>query len=78
MKVAELIAMLEECDPNATVKMATQPGYPIQSNLRGVAHDGDEDAGDLTENEVVYLVEGSQDYDHPYAPSWVFDNVMTP
>lgn len=78
MKVAELIAMLEECDPDAVVKMATQPSYPIQSNLRGVAHDGDEDADGFTENEVVYLVEGSQDYHRPYAPSWVFDNCMTP
>lgn len=79
MKVSELIAMLEDCDPNAEVRLATQPNYPVQSHLRGVAMDDSEDAdGFPAEGEVVYLVEGSQDYDHPYAPSWVFDNVMIP
>lgn len=36
MKVHELIAILEDCDPEAEVLLATQPHYPLEFRLAGV------------------------------------------
>ena len=36
MKVQELIEMLEECDPNAEVRYASQPSYPFENSIREV------------------------------------------
>ena len=63
------------------IQLATQSNYPLRYNLRGVAGpdelvdaapdpdadpDGEEDASDLYDQKIVWLVEGSQHYDDPY------------
>lgn len=83
MNVAKLIERLSECDPNAEVRLATQPNWPLAAHLLGVA-DGDEVAVDCDRCEdlddcplgdacpvvagTVWLVEGAQPTDSPYAP----------
>lgn len=75
MKVAELIERLNECDPDAEIRLAYQPSYPLQAHLKGVAVlESDDDEGFAVSHDMVYLVAGSDDYDHPYAPRDVFDN----
>lgn len=37
MTVAELIEILENFDPNMTVNMATQPNYPLEYAIDGIA-----------------------------------------
>lgn len=67
MNVAQLIDMLEQCDLNATVMLATQPSWPLQAYVLGVhvADDG-----------KVYVVEGGHPQDQPYAPRAAWDEVM--
>jgi hypothetical protein len=36
MKVQQLIEMLEECDPNAEVRYASQPSYPFENSITGL------------------------------------------
>ena len=36
MKVQQLMEMLEECDPNAEVRYASQPSYPFENSIREV------------------------------------------
>lgn len=83
MNVNELIERLQDCDPEAEVMLATQPGWPLAYHLSGVAtaddiagetrceaHESyscDEDA--CRDESIVWLVEGGQRYDQPYAPS---------
>lgn len=65
MKVRELIALLEQYDENAEVRLATQPNYPLESAVCGVVlrdHYLDEDstvASGKTADDVLIL-EGSQ------------------
>jgi hypothetical protein len=33
MKVQQLMEMLEECDPNAEVRYASQPSYPFENSI---------------------------------------------
>lgn len=37
MTVAELIGRLEECDPDATVRIMMQEDYPFECDVHGVA-----------------------------------------
>jgi hypothetical protein len=37
MKVKDLIAILEDCNPDADVLLASQPNWPFEYALRGVA-----------------------------------------
>jgi hypothetical protein len=81
MNVTELIERLAELDPGAEVMLATQPSWPLQSRLAGVASSADlamdlecAGHGDYSCDEcagqdepVVYLVEGDA-ADQPYAP----------
>lgn len=97
MQLIEYLEALVEDDEglaDAEVRVATQPNYPLQSHLRGVAtlhkaiieNNGQEpcDHGyyncDACEEEaidghddIVYLVEGSQVYDDPYAMRELWD-----
>ena len=82
MNVQELIELLEDCDPEAEVRLAHQPGWPLAFELRGVAvpeedveplPDADDAGGDLPEPGVVWLVEGGHPDDPPYAPSYLWD-----
>jgi hypothetical protein len=83
MKVHELLELLEDVDPEATVRLATQPNWPLQFEVRGVATAADialegqceeHDAYNCEEcsaeqDAVVYLVEGDHpDGASPYAP----------
>jgi hypothetical protein len=77
MTVEELITLLEDCDPEAEVRLAHQPTWPLAFELRGVAvpddagREGDED--DAPARGVVWLVEGGHPDDSPYAPSYLWD-----
>lgn len=54
MTVAELIELLEGCDPDAEVVIAEQPRYPRVYRVAGV-----EDWSG-SERNVIYIVEGSE------------------
>ncbi|QGJ94993.1 hypothetical protein SEA_REDWATTLEHOG_135 [Gordonia phage RedWattleHog] len=65
MTVGELIELLQQYDEDATVRLATQPNYPLEYRLAGVADAGQvaEVQGDEPDDDtpnVVYLAEGSQ------------------
>ena len=71
MKVKELIEILEDMDPEATVLLASQPSWPFEYGLAGVAVRGDfadeEDGGGDeptyglgTAANDVFIVEGQQ------------------
>ena len=62
MTAAELIELLENVDPNAEVRLATQPQWPFEYSVgRALATDDldTEQAGPDEEN-VVWLAAGSQ------------------
>ena len=82
MNVQELIMLLEDCDPEAEVRLAHQPGWPPGFELRGVAvpeedveplPDADDAGDDLPMPGVVWLVERGHPDDSPYAPSYLRD-----
>lgn len=91
LTVSALIERLSECDPEAEVRLATQPNWPLQYHLAGVATSEDiamdsrceahefyncEDCAESRlggQGAVVYLVEGGQHYDQPYAPRAAWD-----
>ena len=69
MTVAELIALLEAFDPEARVMIMSQPSWPFEYDLQGVAvredftGDGDDDdapLGDGMNENDVFLLEGTQ------------------
>lgn len=62
MTVAELIELLEGADPEAEVRMAIQPSWPLQFEIKSVE---ESDAG------VVYITQGEHPQDSPYAPEGV-------
>ena len=81
MTVRELISQLEGCDPDAEVRIATQPGWPLAfyvervTELRGHLTEDeayDEETGFDTSHEderVVWLAASHGNcHDHPYAP----------
>jgi hypothetical protein len=41
MKVSELISRLEECDPEAEVRVMCQPNYPFENAIDGVVRRDD-------------------------------------
>ena len=49
--VADLIAALERCDPEATVSIASQSGWPFEYTIT---------KAEQAEDGTVYLAEGSQ------------------
>ncbi|MFD6534967.1 hypothetical protein [Streptomyces goshikiensis] len=51
MTVADLIAKLEGLNPEAPVRMATQPNYPFEYTIRAVEED---------ENGTCWIAEGEQ------------------
>jgi hypothetical protein len=83
MTLNELIDRLQELveDDEANgerdVRIAYQPSYPLQSTVRGVctsadAHDySDSDESDA--DDCIYVVEGHQHRDRPYAPHGAFE-----
>jgi hypothetical protein len=74
MNVAHLIEILSDQDPKAEVRMAVNPNWPIAHAVAGVA-----DPTDWTDNDpapVVWLVDGGQVVDYPYAPTEAFEHVQ--
>ena len=61
MKVKELLAALEGCNPEAEVTMMYQPNYPLESKVSSVVcrEDIDEECTDDNCDDVV-LTEGKQ------------------
>lgn len=55
MTVDELITLLEECDPEAEVRMAIHPSDPFESEIEGVVR-----GSEVGKEDTVYLVEGDQ------------------
>lgn len=54
MTVAQLMAILEDCDPEAEVRLAHQPAWPFEYSVSAVEEYGTDDGP------VVYIAEGSQ------------------
>lgn len=85
MTVGQLRGMLEGLKEDAEVRVAFQPQYPLQSSIRGVCTSDDlaalddEDAmsrrDDGDGGDLVWIVEGFQNHDEPYAPRDVFNIV---
>lgn len=83
MTVRELKEVLEDFNDDAEVRIAEQPSYPLQSTIRGCCTDrearerDEEEYGEGNEpggsDDIVFIVEGSQVYDTPYAPRGAFD-----
>jgi hypothetical protein len=86
MNIKELVERLSEIaedHPDAEVRLAVQPGYPLTELLRGVAGPDDYNGVDPESDDDpdpraahVWLVSGGQPsrYDeNPYAPAWVFE-----
>ena len=65
MRVAELIALLEDMPEDAEVRLAQQPSWPFEYSIGGVVMVGpdagteDEDE-DAPEENVVYIAESGQ------------------
>ncbi len=55
MTVAELIEMLEGCNPDAEIRLAEQPRWAFAYTLDRIGEYTDKD-----DNDYVYLVEGQQ------------------
>ena len=84
MKVHELIELLEATNPEAEVRLATQPNYPLAHTIAGVARNGewgewtDEDADwdfEEPDGEIVWIAAGGGVYDNPYAPRGIWEVV---
>jgi hypothetical protein len=85
MTVNELIEalqdLIQEDEENGEreVLLAYQPSYPLQSTVRGVctseeAQEESERSDDwYGDPECVYIVEGSQHRERPYAPRGAFE-----
>lgn len=85
MTVEDLLELLAEMPRDAEVRPATQPNWPMQAAVHGVtsgaALAGETDcpehrhyACDECQNpNVVWITEGSQISDSPYAPSGVWN-----
>jgi hypothetical protein len=49
MKVSDLISLLEECDPEAEVRLMTQQNYPFEHRVLGIATRAEMDDSDICE-----------------------------
>jgi hypothetical protein len=61
--VGELIAALQHYDPDTPIRLATQPHWPFEYTLGGIALTPDDAEGDGTEptgDPVVWIAEGRQ------------------
>lgn len=64
MKVSRLIELLQRCDPNANVKIMSQPRYPIEYSVYGITarteFDDSEFVNDKDLNDV-FILEGDHE-----------------
>lgn len=74
MTVNELISALEQIAEeglgDAEVRFAHQPSWPLQNHLRPEI--AVRNVSDRDETQAVYLLDGDQVYDMPYAPAGIF------
>jgi hypothetical protein len=80
--LTELITLLEdardEVGGEAEIQLATQASYPLRYDLRGVYVEPDNGHGKPADENVVWLVEGSQHTDRPYdVPDYAFADART-
>lgn len=89
MKVHQLIALLEDCDPEAEIRIMSQPSWPFEYAIRGIAireefAERDEDEDDPSHLEDwsdgvaandVFIVEGAQER---YGDKAAWDAVIRP
>jgi len=81
MNVREMIEMLEGFDPDAEIRLASQPSWPMQHYIAEVAEvelplcricDEDEEDDDCDcdgeTQTMIYIGEGDQPYSDPYLP----------
>lgn len=52
MKVSEMIELLEDCDPEAEVFLMTQPTWPFECSVRGIAVREDLEAAEDDEHDL--------------------------
>ena len=80
--VGELIARLEDYDPETPIMLAHQPSWPLAETLAGIVgpedrempSDDEVDPDEAAEPDTVWLVAGGHAWDRsPYAPGWVFE-----
>ena len=90
MIVSQLIELLEDADPDATVMLAHQPRWPLRFHVAGV-YDASDDSQPCDEHDNVdcdecdggepdlnvYIVEGDHPSDTPYAPRSAWENATT-
>ncbi len=89
MTIYELIQGFQEAaelhpdGEDAEVLIATQPNYPLQSHIAGVAlydlHEDDDKPDEPVAADAkvqVYIAEGAQVYDEPYAARAVWEAVL--
>lgn len=80
MTVAELLDLLADADPDAEIRIATQPAYPLRAGVAGIVTDLDGAVGvgdpDPTEaGRFVWIVatgDHAGDSD-PYAPAALWE-----
>ena len=74
MTVNELVERLQEVADDGLgeceVRLATQPSWPLQYSVGGIATP--DDTVEVPETPVIYLVEGNPIHESPYAPDWAF------
>jgi hypothetical protein len=81
MRVGELIERLQQFDEDAEVRLAFQPSWPLQFEIKGVAslreaerQEPEEDQTEEREDDIIYIVEGSHPHkDSPYANRNLWD-----
>lgn len=81
MKVADLIELLQGANPDAEVRLATQPHWPLASTVHGVwdstgepCSEHDVFACDECEpQDILWISEGGQVSESPYAPRNAWD-----
>lgn len=64
--------MLEDVNPEAEVRFASQPSWPFEYSVAGVVGISSDEEDDRTDVETVYLVEGNQ---IGYLPGEVKDEI---
>ena len=62
MTVGELLELLRDCDPDSRVLLVSQPSWPFEYSIEGVALRGDFEEADTAERrpDDVFIVEGTQ------------------
>jgi hypothetical protein len=62
VKVKNLIACLQDYDPEATVRLMVQPNYPFEDSIQGVVErrEFEEEVPDGCKADDVFILDGGQ------------------